>query len=257
MQETISDDDNAFLNVPEDYEADEQYIRQSQDSGTINCRGRSLLETCTALNLRILNGRFVGDLDSKKTCFHYNGSSVVDYVIASKNILRNVQYLIVNPLKPYLSDHWHISYAIKANPARSDTIGSSSSYNLTEHNRLCWNMNLKDKLKRTLQSQEFQSKLEEASLHDNVNTATELVSQTLGAACKTAGLKFQKQKSSNKQRKTWFDQDCETEKENLKSRGKQISRNPDNVKLRTFLHEKKKSFKKTCRRKKCLYLVKK
>ena len=257
MQETISDDDNAFLNAPEDYEADEQYIRQSQDSGTINCRGRSLLETCTALNLRILNGRIVGDLDGKKTCFHYNGSSVVDYVIASKNILRNVQYLIVNPLKPHLSDHCHISYAIKANPARSDSIGSSSSCNLTEHNRLCWNINSKDKLERTLESQEFQSKLEEASLHDNVNIATELVSQTLVAACKIAGLKSQKQKSSYKQRKAWFDQDCETEKENLKSLGKQISRNPDNVQLRTLLHEKKKSFKKTCKRKKCLYLRKK
>ena len=86
MQETISDDDNVFLNVPEDYEADEPYIRQSQDSGTTYSRGRNLLETCTALNLRILNGRIVGDLDGKKTCFHYNGSSVVDYLIAYKNI---------------------------------------------------------------------------------------------------------------------------------------------------------------------------
>ena len=61
-----------------------------------------------------------------------------------------------------------------------------------------------------------------------------------------------KTKSRYKQRKTWFDQDCETEKENLKSLGKQISRNPDNVQLRTFLHEKKKSLKK-----KCMYLSKK
>ena len=110
MQETISDDDNVFLNVPEDYEADETYMRQSQDSGTINSRGRNLLETCTALNLRILNGRIVGDLDGKKTCFHCNGSSVVDYVMASKSIVRTVQYLIVNPLKPYLSDHCHIYF---------------------------------------------------------------------------------------------------------------------------------------------------
>ena len=47
MQETISDDDNAFLNVPEDFEVDELYTRQSQDSGNINSRGRSLI----ALNL--------------------------------------------------------------------------------------------------------------------------------------------------------------------------------------------------------------
>ena len=41
---------------PEDYENDEQCLRQSQDSGTVNARGRNLLEACTALNLRILNG---------------------------------------------------------------------------------------------------------------------------------------------------------------------------------------------------------
>ena len=96
IQETVLDDDNTFLNVPEDYENDEQCLRRSQDSGTVNALGRNLLETCTALNLRILNGRIVGDLEGRKICFHFNGSSVVDYVIGSKSILRNVQYLIFN-----------------------------------------------------------------------------------------------------------------------------------------------------------------
>ena len=41
----------------------------------------------------------IGDLEGKKTCFHYNGSSVVDYVIGSKNILRNVQYILLSTLK--------------------------------------------------------------------------------------------------------------------------------------------------------------
>lgn len=155
MQHTILYNDNlAFANVPEGYEAQEQYIRQSQDPRTINSRGRRLLETCTALNLRILNGMIVGDLDGKKTCFRYNGSSVVNYVIAFKNIPRNLYYLIVNPLEPLPSDHWngHISCAIRANLARSGTIGSSASCNLTEHNRLWWNIELKDKLKRSLES---------------------------------------------------------------------------------------------------------
>ena len=107
-QETVLDDNNAFLNVPEDYENDEQCLRWSHDSGTVNARGRNLLETCTALNLRILNGRIVGDLEGKKICFHYRGSSVVDYVIGSNSILRNVQYLIVNPSMPHLSEHCHL-----------------------------------------------------------------------------------------------------------------------------------------------------
>ena len=42
-------------------------------SGTVNASGRNLLETYTALNLRILKGRIVGDLECTKTCFHYSG----------------------------------------------------------------------------------------------------------------------------------------------------------------------------------------
>ena len=61
IQEESLFDDNAFLNVPEDYENDKQCLRQSQDSGTMNARCRNLLETCTALNLWILNGRIVGN----------------------------------------------------------------------------------------------------------------------------------------------------------------------------------------------------
>ena len=53
---------------------------------------------------------------------------------------------------------------------------------------------MKDKLRKSMESQEFQSKLEEALSHDNVNIATELVNQALVEACKTADLKPQKQK---------------------------------------------------------------
>ena len=84
MQEfAVHDDDNQFLEIPEDYEIDTENYRYSQDENTTNSRGRILIDLCTALSLRILNGRVVGDLTGKKTCFKYNGSSVVDYVILS------------------------------------------------------------------------------------------------------------------------------------------------------------------------------
>ena len=141
IQETVLDDDNTFLNVPEDFENDEQRCRRSQDSRTVNARGRNLLETCTALNLRILNGRIVGDLEDKKTCFYHNGSSVVDYVIGSKSILRNVRYLIANPLMPHLSNHCHLSFAIKANFVNRDSFETSADFTLTKNNRFfSWNM---------------------------------------------------------------------------------------------------------------------
>ena len=50
IQETILDDDY-FPECPLDYENDEQCLRRSQDSRTMNARGRNLLVSCTALNL--------------------------------------------------------------------------------------------------------------------------------------------------------------------------------------------------------------
>ena len=47
---------------------------------------------CKESSLRILNGRTLGDLPGKFTCFTYNGCSVVhvDYSIASVYLLRSV-----------------------------------------------------------------------------------------------------------------------------------------------------------------------
>ena len=48
----------------------------------------------------------------------------------------------------------------------------------------------------------------------------------------------------------WFDQECETEKENLQSLGEKMSHNINNSELRQLLRDKKKRLKQTSRRKK-------
>ena len=176
-----------------------------------------MLETCTALNLRILNRGIVGDLEGKKTCFHYNGRSVVDYVIGSKSIPRNVRYLIVNPLMPNLSNHCHLSFAIKANFVNRDSFETSAELILTEYNRLFWNIKSKDRLKDGLKSQTVQSRLEAAVKHDSIDTASELISETWVEACKEAGWKARGSKIKCKSQNKWFDLECE--KENLQSLG--------------------------------------
>ena len=215
-------------------------------------RGRNVLEICIALSFRTFNGNIVGDLEGKKTCFHYNGSSVLDYVTGSKAILQNVRYLIVNPLMPHLSDHCHVTYAIKAILAGSPVSSScSNGCTLSEHNRLLWDTKLKSKLKECLDSQIVQSKLQAAFKHDHdVDIAAKLFSETLVEACKKAGLRVQRNKTKAMSQNNWFDLECETEKENLKSLGEQISQEPNNSQLRHLLHDKKKKFKRTCRRKK-------
>ena len=67
MQEfVVHDDDNQFLEIPEDYDIDKENYRYSQDENTANSRGRILIDLCIALSLSILNGRVVGDVTGKK-----------------------------------------------------------------------------------------------------------------------------------------------------------------------------------------------
>ena len=151
---------------------------------------------------------------------------------------------------PHFSDHYHLSLAIKANFVNQDSFETSAELILTEYNRLFWNIKSKDRLKDGLKSQTVQSRLEAAVKHDSIDTASELISETWVEACKEAGWKARGSKIKCKSQIKWFDQECETEKENLQSLGEKISHNINNSELRQLLRDKKKRFKQTCRRKK-------
>ena len=69
-------------------------------------------------------------------------------------------------------------------------------------------------------------------------------------ACKETGWKARGSKVKYKSQIKWFDQECETEKENLQSLGEKMSHNINNSELRQLLRDKKKRFKQTCRQKK-------
>jgi len=127
---------------------------------------------------------------------------------------------------------------------------------LTEYNRLFWNIKSKDRIKDGLKSQTVQSRLEAAVKHDDIDTASEVISETLVEVCKEAGLKARSSKMKCKSQNKWFDQECETEKENLQSLREKISKIPNNSGLRQLLRDKKKRQKQTCRRKKRKYISK-
>ena len=99
-------------------------------------------------------------------------------------------------------------------------------------------------------------RLEAAVKHDSIDTSSELISETLVEACKEAGLKARCSRIKCKSQNKWLDQESETEKGNLQSLGKKISKDPYNSELRQLLRDKKKRFKQTCRWKKREYISK-
>ena len=65
-------------------------------------------------------------------------------------------------LMPHLSEHCHLSFAIKANFVSQDSFETSGELILTEYKRLFWNIKSKERLKDGLKSQTVQSRLEAA-----------------------------------------------------------------------------------------------
>ena len=77
----------------------------SEHTSSTNIRGEELLELCKAHNLVILHGRKTGGPWGKITPYQWNGSAVVDYVITSLDIFKNITGFKVGDYSPWVSDH--------------------------------------------------------------------------------------------------------------------------------------------------------
>ena len=105
-------DNDANIDIfPIDYETDEVMPRSSQDK-IINANGRKLLDFCRLNTLRIANGRLGSDRGvGKYTYVGSTGRSVIDYVIASPNLLNTISTFHVGEPN-ILSDHCLIDFSM-------------------------------------------------------------------------------------------------------------------------------------------------
>ena len=85
----------------------------------INKHGKGLLGICKSCDLRILNGRTKGDSFGKITYHSAKGISVVDFIIASQEMLHLVENLIVKQPTIY-SDHSQIICWLKTTQPKSN-----------------------------------------------------------------------------------------------------------------------------------------
>ena len=79
--------------------------RNSEDKVPSDNRGKEVLDLCKSLGFVILNGRKIGDSFGKYTCFQWNGSSVVDYVIVCQTLYNDISFLKIRKFIPWISDH--------------------------------------------------------------------------------------------------------------------------------------------------------
>ncbi|CAG2230166.1 unnamed protein product [Mytilus edulis] len=122
----IIQDEIDFLPLYNTYPLDKNIMLRKNRDKKLDCRGKDLCEFCISHQLRILNGRTLGDLNGNFTCYTPNGASVVDYSIVSESALDYILYFRVAEFVPTLSDchckiEWEMSAQFSAN-LRDDCI---------------------------------------------------------------------------------------------------------------------------------------
>ena len=110
----IENDSNEYLPMPDDYTPDDYQIRNSQDNST-NSYCKQFINLISNNQLRILNGRTLGDFQGQFTSIQKNGCSVIDYFAVSPKIQQKVNYLQVNSLTMN-SDHKPLVMELRCPP---------------------------------------------------------------------------------------------------------------------------------------------
>ena len=86
--------------------------QRSYDS-EIDRNGQQIIQLCKENNIRIVNGRCLGDSSGKCTFFSpQRYKSLVDYTLVSDSFFRNISSLFVEPLT-YFNDHCQVTTNIK------------------------------------------------------------------------------------------------------------------------------------------------
>ncbi|VDI59536.1 Hypothetical predicted protein [Mytilus galloprovincialis] len=111
----IVNDDSKFTPIFDTYPTDKNIMTRKSRDQKIDQRGKEVLDFCISKQIRILNGRVLGDTFGNFTCYTPNGASVVDYVAVSEEILENVLYFKVSRFIPTLSDcHCKLEWELSA-----------------------------------------------------------------------------------------------------------------------------------------------
>ena len=244
IEDTVRQSDNILLDNTE------RKYRNNNDN-KINSYGNKLLTICRVLNLRILNGRTLGDSGGAFTCFQHNGSSTVDYGIVSESFFNHMTTFQVSP-PTHVSDHSYISCSLKTfHSILSPSIGEVGRKTLLKFK---WDDYSQTNFKSALQLPHIRNKLEELanenfpSSETGTNQLCEKLTSVITEVARIS-LKSIHKKNKKQSHKLGFDFDCTKLKQKVLSLGKLVKKFPKDPIIRGTFMTTKKMFKKVVRSK--------
>ena len=201
------DSTDSFIPLYEDYTPDNLIdIRYSKDS-VLNSRGKELNDLCVQTGLRILNGRVRGDYIGELTCHNFNGSSVVDYFLASESILQKIDFFNVHKFLADLSDHSQISVMLKIKCKLENREEASNPTPV----HYIWDKDSETKFQTALSSKDIQNKIN-TFMENKYNNVENMITDFNAFLTEAADISLKRKKIKNgtnkrlrNKNKKWFD----------------------------------------------------
>lgn len=233
-QDFIKNDSDNHIPLDNNYTLDTPQKPRTSCDKTLDNRGKHLLEICIGAQLRMLNGRKLGDTVGYHTCHQYNGSSVVDYALCSESLLMKIPYFKVHNFIGTLSDHCMISFTVRTTKTTNSEqqialFKMPCQFKWSEHSQETYAAALDLPPIQKL-TQEIEETLEDANDVASLNLATQKVTSVMIEAAKLS-LKLKKKRGKT-ERKPWYTHQ-------LKSMERQVNRKAmDMVKYKTGEHRR-------------------
>ena len=219
-------------------------------------RGKQVNELCISSRMRILNGRILGDAFGKFTCQKPMGASVVDYMIASEELLKDIIHFHVHPFQPVFSDcHRKISVCIKATVKHNNCVRNEND---RMPDSFKWNKYSSQRFRQALEDKEIQNKIKlfmerefDYDETDVENACDYFENLVVHAATKSLKLKSSTKvkKKSNK----WYDEDLYVKRRLLNSKASLMFKQPFNISLRNSYFKHYREYRKLLKFKKKNY----
>ena len=212
--DVIINDSSKYIPLFNSYKIDNTTrVRRSHDT-VLDTRGKELLEFCIENQLRIMNGRCLGDIFGHFTCFNPLGQSTVDYLLASEKITNQILYFKVSDFIPILSDcHCKISWEILAKFQHLQSSISEESLHKVPINYI-WTEDSDLRFREALNSPNIQTKINnflKTSAMCTHDTVPDVISEFENIILSAAELSLKKPNFKNKNKKNkhrkWFDAD--------------------------------------------------
>jgi hypothetical protein len=212
LNSRTANDNCVLVSADLDFSYDETHFQRFSDDKKSNTFGYQLLELCDVFDIVILNGLQKYNFDGSSTYICEEGSSTVDYFLASVEIVDNILLNSLTVLDHTESDHFPVVLSLSL-PQQMHTVKEDfRDKTITDSTKCVWDQSKECIFKDTLKSDNLQYVLQGAYelIEHDVDKALELFN-----ACFNVASECMKRKHSNKKTRSngnWFNAECKKAK---------------------------------------------